>query len=327
MAKRVILVEDDEHIGPYVAKYLETTGFEVQHFPDGNEVVEHANAFRPSVAILDVMLPGISGFEICRKFRTSPELYLTSILVLTSMGEEEERDHAIGQGADDFLSKPFRIPALFEKVTALERLYQVTRGRDPITGLHTASAFRKAVAHAVTRGAGYSVCCVEVQGLATYQQKHGGGARDRVLQDVAGIVREAAEKAGVRGPFVSHLGGGFFGLLLPPDTAEAECASMTHHFNELRSKYHTPEELETGLILLNDARGLSHTAPVLGAVARIQPTRRGESANPAQVFEQLEAIMRGVQPTSAQSVLVDRRSRLASKKPEPGEHRTVSRVD
>ena len=121
MKPRVMIVEDEQALNLLLRYNLESEGFEVDIVDRGDEAETRIRENIPDLVILDWMLPGVSGIEICRRLRARPETKLLPILMLTARGEESERVRGLGTGADDYVIKPFSLPELLARVHALLR--------------------------------------------------------------------------------------------------------------------------------------------------------------------------------------------------------------
>ncbi len=119
MPKRVLLAEDEPNIVESLAFLLAKAGFDVATESDGQAALDAVLAAPPDVVILDVMLPGLDGFEILRRLRADPRGRGLRIIVLTAKGQREDRETAEAEGADLFITKPF---SNAELVAAVERL-------------------------------------------------------------------------------------------------------------------------------------------------------------------------------------------------------------
>jgi DNA-binding response OmpR family regulator len=115
---RVLVVDDEAPIVDLVRGYLEREGFVVESATDGPSAIEAVRASVPDVVVLDVMLPGLDGIEVCRRIRTFSDAY---VLMLTARGEEIDRIMGLTVGADDYLVKPFSPRELVARVKALLR--------------------------------------------------------------------------------------------------------------------------------------------------------------------------------------------------------------
>ena len=115
---RVLIVEDDPTVAEVVTRYLEREGFAVESVADGREALARADAQLPDLVVLDIMLPGLDGLEVCRRLRARAPI---PVVMLTARGSEEDRILGLDLGADDYVSKPFSPRELTARVKAVLR--------------------------------------------------------------------------------------------------------------------------------------------------------------------------------------------------------------
>ena len=118
MAKTVLIVEDDHNIADLLRLYLEKEGYKVVIAPDGLKGVEEFRACQPSLVLLDVMLPGMDGWGVCRTIRAESK---TPIIMLTAKSETEDKVQGLKQGADDYITKPFEMKEVLARIEAVLR--------------------------------------------------------------------------------------------------------------------------------------------------------------------------------------------------------------
>jgi DNA-binding response OmpR family regulator len=123
MKTRILIVEDDPHILLGLEEILKSEGFEVSVCNRGDKALDAAAKFCPALIVLDVMLPGLSGYDVCKHFRAKK--VATPILMLTAKGQEMDKVIGLDLGADDYVTKPFGVRELVARINALLR-----RGRD-----------------------------------------------------------------------------------------------------------------------------------------------------------------------------------------------------
>ncbi|MEM8756061.1 MAG: response regulator, partial [Pseudomonadota bacterium] len=107
MGRRVLIVEDEPHIVESLSFLLAREGFDVASLSDGAAAFEALAKSRPDVLVLDVMLPGMNGFDLLRRLRATPDLVDLPVLMLTAKGQRRDREIAESAGADRFMTKPF----------------------------------------------------------------------------------------------------------------------------------------------------------------------------------------------------------------------------
>jgi two-component system phosphate regulon response regulator PhoB len=117
----VLVVDDEPHIVALVAYHLAKAGYRVATASNGNDAIAQANRDVPALIVLDLMLPGMSGFEVLKKIRARDHTRDVAVLMLTARGEEPSRIEGLTLGADDYLTKPFSPPELVLRVKAILR--------------------------------------------------------------------------------------------------------------------------------------------------------------------------------------------------------------
>ncbi|MCB5177626.1 MULTISPECIES: phosphate regulon transcriptional regulator PhoB [Microvirga] len=121
MGPRVLIVEDEEPLTLLLRYNLEAEGYEVDSVARGDEAEIRLREQVPDIVLLDWMLPGLSGIELCRRIRVRPETERLPVIMLTARGEEGDRIRGLSTGADDYIVKPFSVPELLARVRALLR--------------------------------------------------------------------------------------------------------------------------------------------------------------------------------------------------------------
>ena len=118
MSQKVLVVEDDSNIAELLRLYLQKDGFEVSHAADGGKAVEMAREIQPDLVLLDIMLPVMDGWQVCRELRKTMKM---PIIMLTAKGETEDKVSGLEMGADDYIVKPFEVKELLARVHAVLR--------------------------------------------------------------------------------------------------------------------------------------------------------------------------------------------------------------
>lgn len=121
IAPKILVVEDEEPLCVLLRYNLEAEGYQVETITRGDEAELRLRENVPDLLVLDWMLPGISGIELCRRLRMRPETERLPVIMLTARGEEADRVRGLSTGADDYLVKPFSTPEFVARVRALLR--------------------------------------------------------------------------------------------------------------------------------------------------------------------------------------------------------------
>jgi phosphate regulon transcriptional regulator PhoB len=130
MPKKILVVDDEKDIVEMIAYNLEKEGFAVAKAYDGNEALEIVRTKKPNLIILDLMLPGIQGLDVCRMVRTRYGKEAIPIIMLTAKSDDLDKILGLEMGADDYITKPFNIRELIARVRAVLRRSEAIQGRD-----------------------------------------------------------------------------------------------------------------------------------------------------------------------------------------------------
>jgi DNA-binding response OmpR family regulator len=144
MKKRILIVEDDAALSQVVCDILVFEGFEVELVTDGDLAVTRAAQFMPDLVLLDLMLPGRSGFDICEILRRRGR---AGVIILTARGQKADKVRGLGLGADDYVTKPFDVDELLARIRAVIR-----RTRSEVDQLTLGTVFLDFVALNATNG-------------------------------------------------------------------------------------------------------------------------------------------------------------------------------
>src|SRR6186997_3197087 len=121
MGPRIMVVEDEEALTTLLRYNLDAEGYDVETVGRGDDADTRLKERVPDLVVLDWMLPGLSGIELCRRLRSRTATAQLPIIMLTARGEETDRVRGLATGADDYIVKPFSVPELLARVTALLR--------------------------------------------------------------------------------------------------------------------------------------------------------------------------------------------------------------
>ena len=150
---RVLIVDDDQDMAAILARTLTKEGMAVETVYDGDAALVHAMSSAPDLILLDVLLPGISGFDLCERLKADDATALIPIILVTTLEDDSSRLRGIQAGADDFLSKPVKLEELVARVKTLRRLHETRReleARRLTAEVHRKEAIRKAFARYIS---------------------------------------------------------------------------------------------------------------------------------------------------------------------------------
>jgi diguanylate cyclase (GGDEF)-like protein len=224
----LILVVDDIPTNiQLLTAYLSSVGYSVEAARDGQEALEKVHECRPDLILLDVMMPKVNGFEVCKSLKMNNQSSFIPIIMVTGLNEVEHKVRAMEAGADDFVTKPFnrlelltrvksllRIKQLYEELeTAKESLRQLSI-TDGLTGLYNYRYFKEHLDQELNRASRHnlnvSVAMADIDFFKKFNDAHGHPAGDAVLRAVGHLLKDNIRKIDL----AARYGGEEFSLVL-----------------------------------------------------------------------------------------------------------------
>ncbi len=304
----ILLVDDDIDLAELIKTKLQAEGHQVYVYNTGDKAFEYAKQVKPDVCILDIMLPGVTGYQICRKLRKDPELYRVAILILTALGEEPEILHGLEQGADDYLVKPFKLERLMDKIASLHALLTAVNTRNRVTNLPGTDAIKREINHQLARGTALAAVYIDMVGFRPYCAVRALEGQHDALGFMAGLLTHLKRDLGFYESYIAHMGGEHFVVLLKLEDYERFCASLIASFDEQVKTLYQPSEIEQDYIVVPDRTGREVRCPLMALSVGVAHTHHRQFRSAKKVFEVLAQVRQKAQPEGGKSTLfVDRR--------------------
>lgn len=305
---KILIVDDDVDLAELVKTKLTKEGHQAFVINTGHGAFEYAKQIKPSICLLDIMLPGITGYQICRKIRKDPELYRTAVLMLTALGEEPEIIHGMEQGADDYLVKPFKLERLMDKIASLNALLSSLDQRHRVTNLLGTDAFKRELNHQLARDAAIACIYIDVVGFEAYCKSRGKEGQDSVLQWIASLLVNMTKSQGCYESCIAHMGRQHFVMMMKLEDYERFCPLLAQTFDEEVKRMYTPQEVQQGYLSIAGNDGRETRAPLMALAIGVAHTQHRNYKGGKKMFEVLAQVRQKAQPVNGKSVIfVDRR--------------------
>lgn len=251
----VLIVEDEPALRELLSLVLRRAGYRVEAVADGPAALDWIRDRKPDLILLDVMLPGMDGFAVCRRLRTLWPLRTVPILMLTAMGRIEDKLQGIEAGADDYLTKPVAIPELLGRVEMHLRRSQRERATNPLSGLPGNPEIEAEIRRRLSEGQPFGIAYVDLNAFKAFNDRHGFREGDRVLQRFAHLLQEAMAAYGEPAQdFLGHIGGDDFVLLTRPHVLSPVARHVLERFPEVVQAPELSVSIVGGVV--NPARGM-----------------------------------------------------------------------
>ncbi len=305
---RILLVDDDVDLAELIKTKLAAEGYETMVINTGENAFECAKQVKPEICILDIMLPKVTGYQICRRLRKDPELYKSAILILTALGEEPEILHGLEQGADDYLVKPFKLDKLMDKLASLNALLTAVHTRNPVTNLPGTDAIKREINHQLARNTAIAAVYIDIGGFKPFCAAHGREGQQAVLEYMGKLLVTLTRSMGIYECSIAHMGGEHFVVLLKLEDYERFCNGLIQAFEDGRKSLHSANELSQGFVVARDRTGRDVRGPLMALSIGVAHTQFRQFKSAKKMFEVLAQVRQKAQPTDSQSVVfVDRR--------------------
>lgn len=304
---KILIVDDDVDLAELLLTKLNDEGNDVQIIHSGEGAFELAKDFKPDMAVLDIMLPGVTGYQICRRLRKDPELYKIGILILTALGEEPEVQHGLEQGADDFLAKPFKLDHLIEKIAGLNALNDLIERRNPVTNLPGTEAIKREINHKLARGMAIAACYIDIVGFKPYCAAYGQQGQKRALEFMSQTLVKLIRNIGLYESFVAHLGGEHFVVLVNLGDYERFCSTLIQTFDSTVGQLYSAKEVQQGFVVASDRKGKEVKFPLMALSIGVAHTQFRHFKSAKKMFEVLAQTRQMATPNGSSVVFVDRR--------------------
>ncbi len=256
MGDSVLIVDDDADIRRFLGLTLRHDGFEVHEAIDADDALATARRVEPDVILLDIMMPGVDGYEVCRRLRTDPRTQELPVILLTAKGRAEDKIRGLDVGADDYVVKPFDPEELMARVNSVLRRSRSLRDVSPLTGLpgnqRIDAELRKLVAEP---GEGFAVLYADLDDFKAFNDHYGFMRGDEVLRYTAEVIQGSLERHPSPRNFLGHLGGDDFIGVTMPELADDVCAEIVARFDRGVLEFYDPEDRDRGYVETVDRYG------------------------------------------------------------------------
>jgi PleD family two-component response regulator len=206
---RILVVEDDYDISNMFRIYFTGQGYNVEVAARGSDALALTRKQSPDLIVLDIMLPDMDGYAVCRELRTTTRTSHIPIIFLTQRDERSDRIAGLELGADDYITKPFDIEELKLRVRTAIRSYQRLNMTDPRTGLPSSRLIEDQLRE-LMRSQNWSYIEVGIENVNSFSDAYGFVAVDDVLRFTALLLNEVVDDLGTADDFLGHTGGQAF---------------------------------------------------------------------------------------------------------------------
>lgn len=267
---RILVVEDDVDISNMLRIYFDSQGYEVWVAPRGQEALDICRRKLPNIIVLDIMLPDIDGYEVCRRLRGNLRTSHIPILFLTQRDERSDKIAGLELGADDYITKPFDIEELKWRVQNALRRATYESLTSPTTGLPSGKLIEEQLKQLMRRN-GWTILYVGINDFEPFNEVQGFVAGDDVLRFVAMLLTELVNEMGTANDFIGHVGGDDFILITTAEKAPLLRQQLIERFKAQVGTFYSFRDREKGSMTIREADGSEREASLMSLAIGVVP--------------------------------------------------------
>ncbi len=269
---RLLVVEDDPDISNMLRIYFAGLGYDVDVAQRGSDALEKTRHVMPHLIVLDIMLPDIDGYGVCRTLRMNTRTSHIPVIFLTQKDERSDRLQGLELGADDYITKPFDIEELKLRVQNAIARSERESLTDPQSGLPAGRLIEDHLRKLI-RQKGWAYMDIRINHFEPFKDVYGFIAGNDVLRFTGMMLGEVVDELGASNDFIGHAGGDNFIILTTEDKAQAIRQRLKARFAEEVLAHYNFMDRQQGYILAPDKNGEMRQAPLMTiAIGIVSPS-------------------------------------------------------
>ena len=281
---RLLIVEDDNDISNMLKIYFYGLGYDVDVAQRGSEALEKTRQVLPHLIVLDIMLPDIDGYEVCRNLRTSTRTSHIPVIFLTQKDERSDRLQGLELGADDYITKPFDIEELKLRVQGAIRRSEREALTDPRSGLPAGRLIEEQLRIAI-RQSGWAYMDIRLNYFDQFKEVYGFVAGDDALRFTAMLINEVVDEVGTPNDFLGHAGGDNFIIITQEENSTAIRDRLKGCFAEEVQSHYNFMDRQQGYIMAAGADGRMEKTPLMTLAVGIVTPKQQNFADIREITE------------------------------------------
>jgi len=287
---RLLIVEDDPDIANMLKIYFTSLDYEVEIAPRGKDALEKTRQGMPHLIILDIMLPDIDGYEVCRTLRMNTRTSHIPVIFLTQKDERSDKLQGLELGADDYITKPFDIEELKLRVQGAIRRAERESLTDPRSGLPAGRLIEDQLRQ-IIREKGWALLDIRINHFEAFRDVYGFVAGDDVLRFTAMLLSEVVDELGTPDDFIGHAGGDNFIIITSETVAPSIKQRLKTRFAEEVLSHYNFIDRQQGYMVAPNKEGVLEKVPFMSLSIGILPSSEHNFTDIREITE-LAAEMR-----------------------------------
>jgi PleD family two-component response regulator len=281
---RILVVEDDADVANLLRFFFESQGYQVSIAPTGPTALDLCRRELPNIVVLDIQLPEMDGYEVCRRLRENLRTSHIPILFLTQRDERSDRIAGLELGADDYITKPFDIDELKLRVQNAIKRARWENLTSPTTGLPSGKLIEEQL-RILMRRQNWAILYTGVNHIVDFNEAYGFVAGDDVLRFTAMILNDGVEEYGTPNDFIGHVGADDFIIVTDVEHAEPIRDYIMERFKNEVGKFYSFRDRERGYILLKNGISDQRHVPLMDLAIGLVNAKTTEFSDIREITE------------------------------------------
>ena len=303
----ILVVDDDPDIARFVEVNLRAEGFAVVVAGNGEMALKMLDEALPDLAVVDVMMPGLDGFELTRRLRANPTTSAMPIILLTAKGLTVDKVIGLNAGADDFMVKPFDTLELVARIRSILRRSREFRESSPLTGLPGNGRILREIGGRSARGQAFAVGHVDIDRFKTVNDVYGFGRGDEFIAALARCLIDSLSVVDGPPPFLGHVGGDDFVIICTPSQIRPLASAAITSFEAAADDLYDPVDASRGYVEKRDRRGEVQRAALVTISIGFGISHEDYPSSPREVISAASEMKTVAKSQPGSYVAIDRR--------------------
>ncbi len=280
---RILVVEDDASLRKIMEYQLEGAGYDVLSATNGEEGLKMALDHRPDLIMLDVMMPRMDGYKVCREIRKDFKTAQIPVIMLTARTCQNDVNSGLRLGANDYIAKPYNQLEMLTRVKNLLMLFRKQREANPLTGLPGNPAIEEEITRRMDNGEDFCFLYLDLDNFKGYNDTYGYAEGDEAIKLLAAILSE--QQKAHEDVFAGHVGGDDFVLISPLDMGDQIGDEMLEAFETRKLKLFSDEDVQRGYLSILDRQGVERRVPLMTVTIALVPKVGGNFSHPGELSD------------------------------------------
>jgi len=308
--KKILIIDDSELMVKLITDILQGRDYIVVSASDGFQGLRKVTEEKPDLVLLDIVMPGMDGFEVCKVLRDNPANNLMPIIMLTAQENEDDKLTGLELGADDYIIKPFNPRELLSRIS--NTLIRIDRNRwaNPLTGLKGNLEIQAEINRRIVTNELFSVIYLDIDNFKAFNDVYGFPCGDRAIKITADIITDNVHAFGSIDDFVGHIGGDDFIIVADPENVDSLCGNIIKNFDSKMPDLYTNGHRKSGFITTANRQGIITRFPIMTISISVVTNEHRSIVNHIQVGEIAAELKKKAKAIEGSVYIKDKRKQM-----------------